>query len=96
MTEEDIGVFFAANPATAATVWSVLEALQEQSPCYPADVIRAAVEVSRAAGELMSCAASVDCHDTPRNRENMLSAATKAAAESLRFLIEIGNLKGQR
>ena len=90
----DICNFLEANPATADTVWSVLEDLRDQSPCYPQDVIRAAVGVSRAAGELVSHAAAVDCNDTPRNRQHMLAAATRAAGECLRFLVEIGNLKG--
>jgi len=93
--QEEVYGFLAANPAVADVVWSVLQELQGQNPCYTADVIRAAVKVSAAAGELLGRAVSADCHDTPRNRQDMLAAATRAAGECLRFLVEIGNLKSK-
>jgi len=87
-----------ANPDIKAVVDAILEEYLRACNCHPAypdDVVFAASIVVEEAGELLKEANDIRFDiDTVQRRENLQTEAIQTGAMAIRFLMEIGNLKG--
>jgi NTP pyrophosphatase (non-canonical NTP hydrolase) len=94
----DVCDWLNANPGIKAVVGAICEEYvraTEVWPDFPTDVVHAAAIVVEEAGELLQAANNIRWKDDDiANRENLLEEATQVGAMAVRFLANIGDLKG--
>jgi NTP pyrophosphatase (non-canonical NTP hydrolase) len=94
----DVCNWLNANPGIKAVVGAICEEYVravEAWPNFPLEVVHAAAIVGEEAGELLQAANNVRWKDDDiANRENLLEEATQVGAMAVRFLINVGELKG--
>jgi selenophosphate synthetase-related protein len=94
----DVCDWLNANPGIKAVVGLICEEYiraVDAWPNFPVEVVHAAAIVAEEAGELLQAANNVRwVDDSVDNRENLLEEATQTGAMAVRFLVNIGELKG--